>query len=142
MVGEQQIIATCVVSILKRRSYSTTISEAGSCRLKRNATPSLFKLTCNSLSYKTIEDPKCRVEMPEDNLSGKISKINIFVSIFCIFCLAFACPIVLDSWQFCFSSIASCFSIKRRIKWLIQSPKYTKKSDYKNILHSLPLSTN
>ena len=55
----------------EREDYILPPSEASSCRLKRNATPSLFKLTCHPLSHKTTEDSKCRAEMHEDNLGSK-----------------------------------------------------------------------
>lgn len=51
--------------------YILPPSEAGSCRLKRNVTPSLFKLTCRPFSYNTTEEARCRVEMPEDNHAGR-----------------------------------------------------------------------
>ena len=55
----------------ENEDYILPPSEAGSCRLKRNATPSLFKLTCKPFTYNTTEEARCRIEMPEDNHAGR-----------------------------------------------------------------------
>ena len=55
----------------EKEDYILSPSAEGSCRLKRNATPSLFKLTCRPFSYNITEDARCRVEMPENNHVGR-----------------------------------------------------------------------
>ena len=55
----------------EKEDYILSPPAEGSCRLKRNATPSLFKLTCRPFSYNITEDARCRVEMPENNHAGR-----------------------------------------------------------------------
>ena len=55
----------------EKEDYVQPPTEARSCRLKRNATPSLFKLTYTAFSYNITENARCRVGMPEDNHAGR-----------------------------------------------------------------------
>ena len=70
MVGEQQGIAICSQHF-ENEDYILPPSKGGLCRLKRNATPSLFKLTCKPFTYNATEEARCRIVMPEDNHPGR-----------------------------------------------------------------------